>query len=293
MPIADTIAVPWDRVYLNKWKEFINELGNRYKNDTIIRMVYITHSTANGFEMQLPRTTTPTLSAIGYTDNKMSDSWKEVIDAFNNAFPNHYLSNDFHPVNNSDAVADTVYQYAVSTIGQRYGAAAWWWTQKNTTVYPAQYSIMKNSAANNTFSAVQFAGNGSKDSARFGAGGMPVALQLGIDDKICYWEVWNDDLLNPQFDSLFTAAACTPLNIEEQDEIITKIYPNPTDGICTIELPDTQTKILITDMSGRVIFRTEQQHKKLIVDLSSVPAGVYLLQLNSAYSNTFHKLVIQ
>ena len=81
IPDSDTIAVPWDSVFLSKWSNFILALGSRYKNDTTITLVYMTNSTSNGFEMEINRTTPP-LSSIGYTDAKMFGSWKLVIDAF-------------------------------------------------------------------------------------------------------------------------------------------------------------------------------------------------------------------
>jgi len=79
--------------------------------------------------MQLPFDPTPSYTSIAYTDQKVIDSWKEVIDAFNSSFPNHYLTNDFHPVNQSNIVADSIYAYAKLNIGSRYGANGWWWTQ--------------------------------------------------------------------------------------------------------------------------------------------------------------------
>ena len=234
VPIADTIAVPWDSVFLHKWTEFITALGNRYKNDTTIQLVYMTNSTANGFEMQMPFVSNPTLAAVGYTSAKMTNSWKMVIDTFNAAFPNHYLSNDFHPVNNSDSVADSVYAYAIAKVGSRYGANAWWWTQHNTAVYPAEYTILQNSAVNNDFTGIQMAYSGTSDSASFGAGGMPAALQLAIGQGVCYWELWNQDILNAAFDSLLSHASCSPAtSIGNTATAVAeiKIYPNPSDGV--------------------------------------------------------------
>lgn len=138
LPLNDTIAVPWDSIYLKHWTEFVTALGNRYQNDTTIVLVYMTHSTGNGYEMQLPFVTTPSLQVAGYTDTKMIQSWNKVINTFNGSFPNHYLTNDFHPVNGSNVVGDSVYIHATNVMGNRYGASAWWWTQKNTTVYPSQ-----------------------------------------------------------------------------------------------------------------------------------------------------------
>lgn len=286
LPKNDTIAIPWDSTYLAQWQEFVAELGNKYKNDTTITLVYITNSTANGFEMQMPFQSTPTLADAGYTDGKMIQSWKECIDAFEAAFPNHYLSNDFHPVNGSNAVADSVYNYATNTIGNRYGANAWWWTQKNAkTVYPSQYNITLHSAQNNTFTGVQFANNGTTDSAKFGEGGMPGALQLAIDDGIFYWEIWNQDILNPKFEQLLTDAQCK--GTSTANEKITRseafnLYPNPTSGTLYIDaLEDEQHyTISIYNLTGKLLLQQNSSSKNSILNLGHLPTGFYIALIN-------------
>ncbi|MBI1227826.1 MAG: PKD domain-containing protein [Bacteroidetes bacterium] len=203
-----SLPVPWDAVFLQKWTDFIAQFGDRYQTDTTVTLVYVTNSTANGFEMQEPPVVSPSWTSVGYSDTKMVDSWKAVLDAFSAAFPNHYIANDFHPVNGSDVVADSVYVYGRQLMPNQYGAAAWWWTQHNTTVYPQQYEILQHSAQNAPFTGVQMANNGTSDSTAFGPGGMPAALQLAIDDGVCYWELWNQDILNPDFEDLLSNAAC-------------------------------------------------------------------------------------
>ncbi len=295
VPFIDTLPVPWDATYLAKWKELITDLGNRYKNDTTINLVYITNSTANGFEMQLPHSSTPSLAAIGYTDSLMIHSWKEVIDAYAAAFPNHYLSNDFHPVNSSNTVADSVYAYAHAVIGNRYGAGAWWWTQKNTTVYPAQYNIMKHSVSNNSFSTVQFANSGTADSAKFGPGGMPGAMQLAVNDGICYWEIWNDDILNPDFDSLLSNVSCTPSSVAHIQQFNSvNIYPNPTNRIFNISTFGMPAKIVITDISGQVIHTaTSVNTKSISIDMSAHPKGIYMVRTVNDKGSAYGTVIVQ
>lgn len=223
--------------------------------------------------MQLPFVTTPTLAAVGYTDAKMTASWKTIIDAFNAAFPNHCLSNDFHPVNGSNAVADSVYAYAVSAIGNRYGANAWWWTQHNTSVYASQYSILQNSAVNNNFTGVQMAYSGTNDSASFGAGGMPAALQLAINDGVCYLEFWNNDILNPAFDSLLTYATCQQTTAIERrigEEFDFTIYPNPVQNKIIIELPQRNFSVQIFDVAGHKILE-----RKIFTGMQKLIAVVF------------------
>lgn len=295
VPFTDTIPVPWDTVFINRWTSFITALGNRYQNDTTIQLVYITASTGNGFEMQLPFVTTPTLAAAGYTDAKVIGEWKAIIDAFGNAFPNHYLSNDFHPVNGSNAVADSVYAYATATLGNRYGANAWWFTQHNTTVYPSQYAILQQSAANNRFTGVQMAYNGTADSASFGAGGMPGALQLAVSNNICYWEVWNQDILNPAFDSLLSNTTCLSTGIANSTGNLTKpeIYPNPTPNQFTVSLTGTQFTVLVTDVAGRQVSTLQYVSDKTVIDASALNNGLYFVHVTcNGYTQT-RRIVVQ
>lgn len=209
VPFSGTIPVPWDSTFLSKWTEFVTALGNRYANDTTIQLVYITNSSTNGFEMQLPFNPTPSFQAIGYTDQKVIDSWNVVADTFKNAFPNHYLSNDYHPVNNSNAVADVVYAYTTAQIGSRYGAAGWWWTQNNIFVYRSQYSILRDSAMGRQFAGLQMAYSGIQNPNQLGTGGLATALYLAIASRVCYWEVWNNDITAGTFDTLLSNASCS------------------------------------------------------------------------------------
>ena len=281
VPFADTLAVPWDLTFLNKWTDFITAFGNRYQNDTTIQLIYMTASTGNGFEMQLPFVTTPTLTSVGYTDTQMISSWKTIINAFNIAFPNHYLTNDFHPVNGSNAIADSVYNYAVSTIGKRYGASGWWWTQHNTIVYPSQYAILQNSAVNCIFTGIQMAYSGTKDTAVFGAGGMPAALQLAIDNDVYYWEIWNQDILNPEFEELLTEATsgkAVSISQSLTDNKHINAYPNPVRNYLNIELSEENSFVEVMDWTGRSVFFKPNCSGRIQVDCSRFPGGIYLIR---------------
>ncbi|MDX2172198.1 MAG: T9SS type A sorting domain-containing protein [Bacteroidota bacterium] len=284
---AINIATPWDATYLTKWKNFVQALGNRYKNDTTIVLVYITNSSTNGIEMQVPTTVTPSWNSIGYTTTKMIASWDTIVNAFDAAFPNHFLSNDFHPVNGSNVVADSVYIYANSKIGARYGASAWWWTQHNTTVYPAQYLILQNSTSSNNFSGIQMAYNGTSDSASFGAGGMPAALQLAISNNVCYWEIWNQDLLNPNFTTLLTNASCSTTGLNDFNELTDglAIFPNPANNSLTIKIQNSNqqiNKVTVYNSIGQIEIKTTiNRDENSTLDLKKLSNGVYFLRIDS------------
>lgn len=292
-PSGDTIAVPWDSVYLHYWTRFVSALGERFDGDSTIRLVYISNSSTNGFEMQLPFGSTPTLTDLSYSDAKMIASWKKVVDAFGAAFPSHYLSNDFHPVNGSNAVADSVYVYASQTLGSRYGANAWWWTQKNTGVYPAQYEIMKHSVQNQGFTGVQFANSGTNDSAAFGAGGMPEAMNLAIQDGICYWEVWNSDILNPDFEDVLSHASCKTTSQPEFSVPDISIYPNPTQGILILEM-DGEASVSIYNANGQRMNGFHLQGTQNInLKAMGLSPGIYFIRIEMEGKASSRMIVLE
>lgn len=298
VPFSGTIPIIWNTTFINKWTEFISALGNHYKNDTTIVLVYITNATTNGYEMQMPYSPTPSYSSSGYADSKVIDSWKQVIDTFLVAFPDHYLTNDFHPVNSSNAIADSIYNYTQIKIGGRYGANAWWWTQNNTSVYPSQYTILQNSAIQNTFTGVQMAYSGTSDSAMFGSGGMPAALQLAISKEICYWEIWNQDLLNNNFASMFSTISCSsPSGIvaSEEERNDFGIYPNPASTNVNIVLNQQLfNSVKLMNKLGQVVYYTDNiNSSRILIDVSKLEPGLYFLVATDKFNKLkARKLII-
>lgn len=297
VPFSGTIPIPWDTTFLAKWTEFIAVLGNRYINDTTIQLVYITNSSGNGFEMQLPFNPTPSYTTIAYTDQKIIDSWEEVIDAFNSSFPNHYLTNDFHPVNSSNVVADSIYAYAKLNIGSRYGANGWWWTQNNTTVYPSQFAILQNSTTTNLFTGIQMAHSGITSPSSFGTGGMPTALSLAISNNICYWEIWNNDITNGSFDTLLSNAVCSPiLGVEEISNIENNltIFPNPSQNIFTVILKNNRIEdIEVINELGQTIIREENiNNSQYSFDIGNSTDGIFFFKITDDKKTISYRKII-
>jgi hypothetical protein len=77
------------------------------------------------------------------------------------------------------------------------------------------------------------------------------------------------------------------LSTEPQTDMIGErqviIYPNPTQGALKIEikgeLPKNPAQFFITDMNGRVIARQETSEPLYSYDMTSFPAGIYLLRV--------------
>jgi hypothetical protein len=195
------IPVPWDPIYLSKWTELIQQFGARYDGNPDVALVHVTNSTANGFEMQLPGSPRDWIP-LGYTPQRMIDSWTQVIDAFAAAFPSTNLDVELHPVLGSDEVPAALMTYAWNNYGQQFGAFAAWWSQHNTTVYPGPWQLLQQGVGQ-SFSTVQFVTNATHDPNGFGDGGIQGAIDLAFDTGISYMEPWDVDLLNPAFESMF------------------------------------------------------------------------------------------
>lgn len=75
------------------------------------------------------------------------------------------------------------------------------------------------------------------------------------------------------------------VGIEEQGEMIKlDVYPNPTDGQLTIELPEninpsTNLHLMIYDISGSMILNVQVLDQKSVIDLSTITSGIYFYYL--------------
>ncbi|MEL6650370.1 MAG: T9SS type A sorting domain-containing protein [Bacteroidota bacterium] len=72
-----------------------------------------------------------------------------------------------------------------------------------------------------------------------------------------------------------------------------QIYPNPSQGQMTIEIPASRNAELeIYDMLGRSVLRSRLQQQKTQLDLSALKDGIYLLRLNSPEGQWNQKIQI-
>jgi hypothetical protein len=89
--------------------------------------------------------------------------------------------------------------------------------------------------------------------------------------------------------------ASTTTDAEILSERIIKIYPNPTEGILTVEIVnftnDLQAEFLLTDLSGKVINRQKATSGYQTFNLSNQPAGIYLLRIQINGENTTWKII--
>ena len=79
---------------------------------------------------------------------------------------------------------------------------------------------------------------------------------------------------------------------ETIDKPLAKLYPNPTDGRFTLhfEAPGTYS-ITIATMSGAILLRQTVNDQMIQMDISSYPAGIYLMMVNDGKRQSITKIV--
>ncbi|PKP46249.1 MAG: hypothetical protein CVT95_07260 [Bacteroidetes bacterium HGW-Bacteroidetes-12] len=82
--------------------------------------------------------------------------------------------------------------------------------------------------------------------------------------------------------------------IEENNTISFKTFPNPTHQAVKLVFEDAQKKELqLTDLNGKIVFKTTTTANEVNLDVSNYPKGIYLLSVISDKKSGTQKIVVQ
>jgi subtilisin-like proprotein convertase family protein len=84
------------------------------------------------------------------------------------------------------------------------------------------------------------------------------------------------------------------LSVEENILARTSIYPNPTNGVININLPDTvdNVDLFLYDLQGRQILRKSTNSNQEFINIENFQEGVYLLTIKNDKFETSKKIVL-
>jgi hypothetical protein len=86
-------------------------------------------------------------------------------------------------------------------------------------------------------------------------------------------------------DAPAAAAKAAPLLSMPSMESRVKIYPNPSDEGLTITLSSGNIEqVVIVNTDGKEVFRKAFSSDKVVIDMSHLPAGTYMIQVNEEYA---------
>lgn len=101
-------------------------------------------------------------------------------------------------------------------------------------------------------------------------------------------------LVNVVIDSIRIVHLYYPANVKGiTKNIAARVYPNPCNGVFTIDLADnTTTRVDITNIAGELVYYA-QANGTVNIDLSNRPAGIYIVRMINTTSMSETKLVIE
>ena len=126
-----------------------------------------------------------------------------------------------------------------------------------------------------------------------GQGTDSVVITWGIPDSNAI--VWLIVARGTCADSISLNFVISGINLDEKSSAQIKLYPNPSDGLFTIEIPEHHigSEIFVIDGVGRVMQKLQVQGSKTYIDLRKSPKGVYRFQIKSKRGIKTIPIVIQ
>ena len=126
---------------------------------------------------------------------------------------------------------------------------------------------------------------------------IPYSIATDIDNKLRWGETgYNGGGTAPDIGAYEVYDPDVTINNIENNEI--SIYPNPTTGIITIENNSkfqnfTNSKIIITDISGRIIYSEFQNFANSQINLSEYGKGIYLIKIQTGTNIYIKKIIVK
>ncbi|MBP1645296.1 MAG: leucine-rich repeat protein [Bacteroidetes bacterium] len=127
---------------------------------------------------------------------------------------------------------------------------------------------------------------------------MPIYLDYAVTNGQAY--CYKVKSINEECESVFTNMICKTyvgLNNVQTDNIITRLYPNPTNNKSKLEIEGltSEADVLVYDMIGRIMLKHKinKGMNELEIDLSTYAKGVYSIRIVNESINQTKKLIVQ
>ena len=293
--IPSRLPLWWDSIVQQRLSLMVTALGNQFANDSSLALVYITQMTANGNEGHLNGINMTTMYSNGFTPTNWINAAKQTAYYYTTSFPNKAIAFEVHDVDGSNVIPSTIINdlYNDATLCQRVGAAIWWLSGK-TTYQTNLLTTLQNFPGDKY---AQLIGR-SNQPERFQDGLIETAFIQAKQLGIRYIEPWlyeyqnntiNNTLLdfNNWADLNFTSYdTCDNLSTgfnETNNENNVFLYPNPTLGTLTINIPNGQhfnEQIQLFNTIGSLVKEIKLPQNGQI-DTSELPNGVYSVRFKN------------
>lgn len=192
------MPLPWDPVFLTKWGRFIKEAGKRYNKHPSVFSIQMTGGGWLG-EMNLPKAFDKWREA-GYSDEKLINAWKKIIDTYRINFPDTPTSLDINePLRKKHSnVLEPVVHYVLDKYPNKV------FLQQNglRADMPQDHRIRKILREASKKTVVGYQMIGGKNWLNEEVGDRGRAFRNAIEDNASYIEVYAGDVNDPELESL-------------------------------------------------------------------------------------------
>ena len=142
--------------------------------------------------------------------------------------------------------------------------------------------------------------------------GIPVTLPLLIGDSVTFSfsapanSIWNFSRIftlavlqetsskeTIQAEAVPASAGASPLGIADHDRSVEpSVFPNPADKLINVQLSGSSSAMfLLYDVQGKPVMQKRVSQNNFQVDISSIPSGIYLLNIKVGKEDYIRKIV--
>lgn len=220
------LPLPWDEKYLSLWSDFLKQLSNRYGNRKSFVKIAVAGPTSVSAEVSLPeeKADLKKWQALGYTPSKYINAWAQMFGTFSTTFPYQYFSLALHPglpINEQSQIDNNEKdqtRQAVINEGLKYPRQFALQTDGLNAVKGDRtgYQIVE-SYHDKIITGFMMSSAFSNKTEKYGAAisALKQSLELGLKAGPVYLEVYMDDVLNPDMQSVFASTRTELLNINQ------------------------------------------------------------------------------
>ncbi|MEI6755036.1 MAG: T9SS type A sorting domain-containing protein [Paludibacter sp.] len=316
-------VIPWNPTYLDRVKNFIQQLALKYANDSTVSYVNAIGGqiSRNMPDTVLIDTTLKTKAAFWkafpYNADSVAIKMIPVIDFYMVHFPKtplwcsvDYVSFEFKATGRTPNYLATLYtNYGISTYPDRFGL--WREDIAGCTLYPPQngnqWNILK---INPDRTGAQMIWSVQDGPARMNTCGivpntkqevMDSAVNKALNFGIRYLEIYGIDIddsslsqniQNANAKLIARGKQVSSTGVMELTPYNVKVYPNPANHFFTIELTEENADLKLVDISGRIVLKQKIIDRKINLDCQNITRGIYFLQLINQNKLVYNSKII-
>jgi hypothetical protein len=105
------------------------------------------------------------------------------------------------------------------------------------------------------------------------------------------------DLIQTFYDNVILPCRANPLltlSVPEADnDLQLLVYPNPASSSLMLEAEEAIDRVALTDMLGRTVLAKTANGTRVLLNVATLPAGVYLIKIKAGNKTTTKKIVIE